>query len=416
LTSPIYNLFIFCYRSALGLAAATGNDKAKKWISGRKNQFDKLKSELPAGEERWWFHCASLGEFEQGRPLIEQVRLIHPDKKIVLTFFSPSGYEVRKNYPGADYIYYLPLDSKSNAELFISLVKPEKVFFIKYEFWNFYLHELKRKKIPVYLVSGIFRPGQKFFRGKTGFFRSMLNCFDHFFVQDDQSAELLKKIGLVNTTVTGDTRFDRVAEISKNVKEDDLVDTFCEGMKVLIGGSTWEEDEKMIADIAEKYSGRMRFIIAPHEVDENVISALLQRFQSHHPLLYSQASHGNIHSAGVLIIDSVGKLSSIYQYASFAFIGGGFGKGIHNVLEAAVFGMPVFFGPNHKRFRESVELVEAGGGFSVHSTEEFQNLLADLFNDQARLAMVSEAACTYVLSRTGATEKITEELKNWVTK
>jgi len=392
-------------------------------IIGRKNIFERLKteilnsnkSELPTPNSQLiWFHCASLGEFEQGRPLMEKLKLQQPNVKILLTFFSPSGYEIRKNYTGADYIFYLPMDTASNAKKFIEIVKPQKVFFVKYEFWFNYLSELKNRNIPTYLVSGIFREDHHFFKSTGAWFRKQLSAFTHFFLQDDKSIELLNSIGYTNSTLCGDTRFDRVFEVSKNVKQIDLVKQFVGNNKVLILGSSWREDEKIVQSLKLE---SLKLIIAPHEIDEKHLSSieaefipllsegLLRREGAGVCLRYSLANENNIKEAQVLIIDNIGMLSSLYQYGTIAFIGGGFGKGIHNILEAATFGLPVIFGPNFHKFAEAKELIKLGGAFSVMDVSEYEKTM-DLLSDEQVLKTASQISRMYVQGRIGATEKI----------
>ncbi len=392
-------------------------------IIGRKNIFERLKTEISNSNnselrtpnfQLIWFHCASLGEFEQGRPLMEKLKLQQPNVKILLTFFSPSGYEIRKNYTGADYIFYLPMDTASNAKKFIEIVKPQKVFFVKYEFWFNYLSELKNRNIPTYLVSGIFREDHHFFKSTGAWFRKQLSAFTHFFLQDDKSIELLNSIGYTNSTLCGDTRFDRVFEVSKNVKQIDLVKQFVGNNKVLILGSSWREDEKIVQSLKLE---SLKLIIAPHEIDEKHLSSieaefipllsegLLRREGAGVCLRYSLANENNIKEAQVLIIDNIGMLSSLYQYGTIAFIGGGFGKGIHNILEAATFGLPVIFGPNFHKFAEAKELIKLGGAFSVMDVSEYEKTM-DLLSDEQVLKTASQISRMYVQGRIGATEKI----------
>ncbi len=425
----IYTFSIYFFLLAIRIASLF-NLKAKQWIIGRKNIFQKIHSSLIAHRSSLnthhsslnthhssliWFHCASLGEFEQGRPLIEKFKIQYPTSKILLTFFSPSGYEVRKNYAGADYIFYLPIDTPSNARKFIELVKPQAVFFVKYEFWFNYMNELQKRNIPTYLVSGIFREDHYFFKSYSSWFRKQLKCFTHFYLQDERSAELLRSIGFTNTLVTGDTRFDRVFEISKNVKTIDLVKQFAGDKKILIGGSTWKEDEKLIADWFnnqeplitnnQQPTTNFKLIIAPHEIDEAHIQSIIQQFSNSTIIRYSKANEQNIKDAQVLIIDNIGMLSSLYQYGTIAFIGGGFGKGVHNILEAGTFGLPIIFGPNYQKFTEAKELIRLGGAFTVKDSTELEKIF-QLLNDKAVLQTASHIAKHYVQSRVGATDKI----------
>lgn len=401
----LYDLAIRLYVFAIRLSAAFGNDKAKKWIDGRSNwreQFHALKS----GENRVWFHCSSLGEFEQGRPVMEKLKTLRPDLKIVLTFFSPSGYEVRKNYQGADYIYYLPADSKRNASDFISAVNPQLVFFTKYEYWHHYFDGLRECKIPLYMVSAIFREGDRFFSWYGGFFRNMLKCVTHFFVQDKFSAELLGKIGFTNCTVAGDTRFDRVVELWRNNKEIPVAQQFSYGIPVMVAGSTWDADEKLLAAMLPAAGNKMRLIVAPHEISESRISEVQKTFGAFKVVRFSGVQNGKSNDADVLVIDNIGMLSSLYRYGQFAYVGGGFGKGIHNTLEAAVYGIPVFFGARFEKFREAKDLMACGGAFTVSTAAELTALVMKFLDDEKARAGAGAAAGSYVMANAGATEKL----------
>ncbi len=411
----LYNLSIYLYIFYIRVGSLF-NAKAKLMIAGRKSLFDKLKQQLKNSQlltpnsKLIWFHCASLGEFEQGRPLMEKLKLQQPDVKILLTFFSPSGYEIRKNYAGADFVFYLPMDTPSNAKKFIEIVNPKKVFFVKYEFWFNYLAELKNKNIPTYLVSGIFREDHHFFKSTGGWFRKQLNSFTHFFLQDEKSMDLLNSIGYKNSTLCGDTRFDRVSEVARNVKQIDLVKLFVGDFKIIILGSSWSDDEKIVANsrfqISDPPAGRIGFklIIAPHEIDEKHLTNIETQF-SDACLRYSNANEKNISQAQILIIDNIGMLSSLYQYGSVAFVGGGFRKGIHNILEAATFGLPVIFGPNYQKFTEAKELIKLGGAFSIKDVSEFEKTM-QLLSDEQVLKTASQISRMYVQGRVGATEKI----------
>ena len=405
----LYNLTVFLYSVALHVAALF-NSKAKLWVDGRKNIFDRLKSKLQnrVQENIVWFHCASLGEFEQGRPLIEKIKSQHPEYKILLTFFSPSGFEIRKNYAGADYIFYLPIDSPKNAKKFVDIVNPKLVFFVKYEFWFNYLNEVNRKNIPLYLVSGIFRKEQHFFKWYGGWFKEQLHCFKAFFLQDQSSFELLKSIGLENCHITGDTRFDRVFEISQNTKPIPIIEQFKQSSTLVIVGSSWPLDEQLIADFLENPAHHFlnsKLIIVPHEIGEDHIQSVIKRFSFYTCVRFSQAHAVDLVDAQVLIIDNIGMLSSIYKYGTAAYIGGGFGKGIHNILEAATFGLPVIFGPNYQKFSEAKELIHLGGAFSVKDERELAKIV-HLLNNKDVLQTATHIAKQYVISRIGATDKI----------
>lgn len=383
------------------------------WVDGRKNIFEelgkKIRRELKENDELIWFHCSSLGEFEQGRPVIERFRVGGSRFKILLTFFSPSGYEVQKNYKGADFVFYLPIDIPVNARRFVGLLPLKAVFFVKYEFWFNYLSELKRKQIPTYLISGIFRKDQYFFKWYGVWARKQLKAFTHFFLQNEKSKQLLNQFDFVNTTISGDTRFDRVYEIAQSKKEFPLLKTFVEASQVMVAGSTWEQDEKLIANLKLEILN-LKLIVVPHEIWESHIESITNLFERHNPIRYSQANDQNIQQAGILIIDNIGMLSSLYQYGHIAYIGGGFGDGIHNILEAAAFGLPTIFGPNYKKFNEAVELIEAGGAFSVNNSSELDSTINKLFNDKEQLVKASTISKNYVLSKKGATEIIVSEV------
>ncbi len=408
-----YTFSIYLYACAIRIASLF-NPKAKLWLNGRKNIIEDIRFQIQSSRLKTndskliWFHCASLGEFEQGRPLMEKYKSHHPEAKIVITFFSPSGYEIRKNYAGADYIFYLPIDTVKNAKTIIEIIQPTAVFFVKYEFWFNYLFILKNKNIPTYLVSGIFRKEQLFFKWYGAWFRKQLASFTTFFVQNETSVQLLNSIGYNNVLLTGDTRFDRVFEIATSVKEIDLVKKFVDDNNVLIVGSSWSEDEKIIANFFENnqlLTIHHKLIIAPHEIGEIRIQSIEYQFNKLKTARYSEADERTIQDAQVLIIDNIGMLSSLYQYGTIAYIGGGFGKGIHNILEAATVGLPVILGPRYEKFIEAKELIELGGAFSINNVVELEKIMLFL-NDAKVLKTISQTSKTYVQNRTGATEKI----------
>ena len=353
-------------------------------------------------------HCASLGEFEQGRPLLENIKLQYPEYKIVLSFFSPSGYEVMKDYPGADHIFYLPMDSPSNAKKFIDAVKPSLVLWVKYEYWFYYLDELKRRNIPVILVSGIFRAGQPFFKWYGQIWRVMLGCFTHCFVQNEESRSLLKTIGISeNVSLNGDTRFDRVIAIARNFEPIPYIDSFCANNRVIVAGSTWEEDEIELLHYV-KVHPEIKFIIAPHEIGEKKLNEVKKEFPN--SIFYSILAENPSAMAdgkNVLIIDNIGMLSRLYKYATITYVGGGFGNdGVHNVLEPAVFGKPVVFGPEYEKFAEATGLVEAGGGLSFSLPLGLEEIFTDLLSDESNLKETGDASKEFVFAQQGATEKI----------
>jgi len=388
--------------------AAFFNEKARFMVEGRKSIFSRIEDDLCSDDRHIWVHAASLGEFEQGRTVIEEIKNRYPDYKIVLTFFSPSGYEVRKNYKGADYIYYLPLDSAKNARCFVGLINPEKVFFIKYEFWYFYLRELKRKNIPTYIFSTIFRDNQIFFKWYGGLWRKMLGVFTHLFVQNDSSIELLNSIGISNCSKAGDTRFDRVHEIATKAKVLPLISTFAADSKVVVCGSTWPKDEDNLVRYITENSSDYKWIIAPHETHKKHIDEIVSKFNGD-VLLYSEASEDTIKDAKVLVIDCIGILSSVYQYASISYIGGGFGVGIHNTLEAATFGLPIVFGPNYLRFKEAVDMKDRGAAFSYIEYSELKFILDKLISDESFMKERGVIASSYVSENVGATKLIVDK-------
>lgn len=355
-------------------------------------------------------HCASLGEFEQGRPIIEQIKRDYSSYKILLTFFSPSGYEVRKNYSGADGIFYLPLDGKKNANKFIDIVKPSLVIWVKYEYWYYYLTALQQKNIPTVLVSAIFREDQLFFKWYGGLWKKILQSFGKIFVQNEQSISLLNKIGMAdNAVLTGDTRFDRVISIAENKKTlPDALHEFCKNKKVIVAGSTWEEDEEELVHYARTHV-QIKFIIAPHEIDEERLSDIKKMFKN--SIYFSEFVKENT-NAQVIIIDNIGMLSSLYELADVAYVGGGFNdSGIHNILEAAVFGMPIIFGPEYEKFSEANDLVDRGSAFSIENALELETLLDKLLSENELLKNASEISKKYVYEKQGATNLIVQYLQ-----
>ena len=403
----IYSFIIALYTGLIYIVSPF-NRKAYLWVSGRKGWADKLREKFHDKGKVIWIHCASLGEFEQGRPVIEKIRGKNPEYRILVTFFSPSGYEIRKDWPFADHVGYLPADTPSNSMKFINIINPSAAIFIKYEFWNNYLTEIYRREIPLFLISGIFRSDQPFFKWYGTFFRSMLKKFTWLFVQDAESYELLSGLGMLNVTVAGDTRFDRVKKIADTTGEIAKIGQFRGKEKLFIAGSTWSQDEEIIAEYINKDPGKMKWIFAPHEIDGLNIERLekLLRVKS---VKYSEYA-GDESEARVMIIDNIGLLSSAYRYAYVAAIGGGFGKGIHNILEAACWGIPVMFGPNHKKFREANELCEGKGAFSFNSFHEFAVILDKFLTDEVFYLESAKTASAYVNKNTGATDKIITEI------
>lgn len=398
--SFFYDFFIQLYGISIRLAAIW-SPKAKAWIEGRK-RFPVLTPE----KKRIWFHCASLGEFEQGRPVLEILRNKFPHYEIVLSFFSPSGYEIRKNYPHADHVIYLPLDTPKNAKNLIEGINPALVIWVKYEFWFHYLTKLKSKNIPVILVSAIFRKSQPFFKPYGQFWKNILKCFDKIYVQDEASIRLLYQIGMKNTAISGDTRFDRVYTIANENKDFPEIAAFTKNNFTIVAGSTWEDDENLLAPFIQNNKS-VKFIIAPHEISTSNLNRLKVKFQN--PIFYTDWKNDMTSTSHVLIIDNIGMLSSLYKYASIAYIGGGFNKsGIHNTLEAAVYGKPIFFGPNYKKFKEAVSLVDKGGAFSVTSSADYKEKITKLMQDEKRLLNAGSIAFEFVHSNLGATSIIAD--------
>ncbi|WP_317192336.1 3-deoxy-D-manno-octulosonic acid transferase [Hymenobacter jeongseonensis] len=382
--------------------------RAAAWVAGRRGLLAHIRQTIGSDPApRVWFHCASLGEFEQGRPLLEAYRQAYPGTKLVLTFYSPSGYEIRKNWPGADYIFYLPLDTQRNAQAFFDAVQPRLVVFVKYEFWYHFLNEAQRRGIPSIVVSAIFRPDQIFFKPWGGFFRSILRKFAHIFTQNESAAQLLRTIGITQVSVAGDTRFDTVvATAAAPLRQLPNIETFvADGVPVLVAGSIWPEDLPALTPLMRDYAGRLRIIMATHEIDE----ATLKTVELNWPgkvVRYSKATPELLHSASILLIDNIGLLSQLYRYGHYAYIGGAFGKGLHNTLEAAAFGLPLFFGPNYRKFQEAVDLLERGLAFSVSDANELSHHFAPLWEDEKRRLRIQDQMLDYVHGQAGATRTI----------
>ena len=409
---PIYNLGVATYRNIVRLGAAFRKPKAKLMLRGQRRCFRTLQRKLDPSGGYIWIHASSLGEFEQGRPLIEMIKREQPDARILLTFFSPSGYEVRKNFSKVDTVVYLPFDLPGNVKQFLDLVQPSMAIFVKYEFWGNYLNALKRRGVPTYIISSIFRPKQIFFRPWGGIFRKMLKCFDTIFVQNEESRELLASIGFKdNVIIAGDTRFDRVADVKAAAREFPLVAKFVEKAPfTLVMGSSWPPDEDIVIPYFNAHR-EMKLIIAPHEFDRHRLHTLMSKL-SRPARFYSEATQQNIESADCLIIDSFGLLSSLYRYGQAAYIGGGFGAGIHNINEAAVYNIPVIFGPKYQKFQEAFDLIALDGAMSIHDSDTFSAAMDPLLENEPLRLKCGKAAGDYIQSHLGGTKLIYDHIFN----
>lgn len=412
LSKIFYNIFLFLYATGIRVAALW-NPKAGQWLSGRR-KFPLIKNE--DADKVIWMHCASLGEFEQGRPLLEALKLQYPQYKIVLTFFSPSGYEVMKEYRGANYVFYLPMDNIFAAKKFVAAINPSLVLWVKYEYWLYYLQELKKRNIPVLLVSGIFRKDQPFFKWYGGMWKQMLDNFDHFFVQNEDSKKMLAGIGVTkNVSISGDTRFDRVIEIAKQKLDNEIIASFCNEKKIIVAGSTWEDDEIILAAFGDETHHAIKMIIVPHELDKEHISSIKKMFKK--SICYTEISQNPALSATLakydtLIVDTVGLLSRLYNYGFINYIGGGFtNDGIHNILEAAVWGKPIIIGENYEKYFEAVDLVELGAAETIVDTNELKTIVDEWMNNSASYNESAVAAKEYVYANAGATQKIQEYIQ-----
>ena len=418
----IYNIVIYFVLWGIAIASLF-NEKVRKMWRGERETFKILKQKVDPNAKYIWFHAASLGEFEQGRPLMERIRKDYPQYKILLTFYSPSGYEVRKNYEGADIICYMPVDTRLNAIRFLRLVRPVMAFFIKYEFWSNFLHILKHRNIPTYSVSSIFREDQVFFKWYGRNYAGVLKCFTRFFVQNEESKRLLEGIGITAVDVVGDTRFDRVLQIKEAAKQLPICEAFRTGVassqsadvphhdfKVFVAGSSWPPDENIFIPFFNEHKD-WRLLIAPHVIAEEHLKLILSLIKGKKVVRYTQTTPEEAAEADVLIIDCFGLLSSMYNYGDVAYIGGGFGVGIHNTLEAAVWNMPVIFGPNNKKFQEAQGLLKSGGGFEINTYEDFSGLMSSLMNDETFLKQAGDKAGAFVAHLAGATDKVLASVK-----
>lgn len=406
----MYNIGIRIYYVIVWIVSPF-NKKAKLWVNGRKNLLSKIKADINATDKIIWFHAASLGEFEQGRPAIEQIKKEYPTYKILLTFYSPSGYELRKNYDKADYIYYLPIDTTKNAKEFLDIVNPQKVFFIKYEFWFNFLNELNNRNIPAFLISAIFRKEQAFFNKSKKWYRKILTFFDIIFVQDKASEKLLNTININNVIISGDTRYDRVFDIAENAKLIHELDIFTDKEFTIVAGSTWKPDEEILLEYLKNTSNNIKLIIAPHEIHKENIDRIFNLFKRFGVVRYSEINKYS-KNYKVLIVDNIGLLSSLYKHANITYVGGGFGVGIHNTLEPASHGKPVLFGPNYHKFAEAKELISKDCGFVINNNKDFEVIADRFYSDKEYLAKTSKEIRTFIGSKLGATKIILDKIMN----
>lgn len=404
----LYNIGIQLYHLGIRIASLF-NKKARLWINGRKGVFKRMKYEMNQSHKTIWFHTSSLGEFEQGRPVIESLHERYPDYKICLTFFSPSGYGIQKDYQYADYVFYLPLDTRKNARRFIELMQPEIAFFVKYDFWYHYISQLHKRKIPVYLFSATFRPDQIFFKWYGAWYCKLLHCFTHLFVQNQKSKKLLLKYGIQQVTVCGDTRFDRVYQIAQQSNDFPLIEQFKQDKKLFIFGSPWQPDDELLIRYINSSNHDIKYIYAPHNIETSNIQRIINETQAN-TIKYSEADRVNIAQSKVLVIDNIGMLSSLYRYGDFAYIGGGFGVSIHNIQEPATWGLPVVFGPNYKKFKEAIDLIELGGAFTISDYHQLQTVFDSLIKDETLWRKASRTSKQYIDDNRGGTAQIVEAI------
>ncbi|ALI98163.1 3-deoxy-D-manno-octulosonic acid transferase [Rufibacter tibetensis] len=409
----LYEVGVRAYGLGVRLAAPF-HPKAAQWVNGRKGVFEEIGLKLQNNKAPVaWFHCASLGEFEQGRPLIEAFRERFPEHKIVLTFFSPSGYEVRKNYAGADFIFYLPLDTAENARRFLHLVKPQLAVFVKYEFWHHYTHALRKRHIPLFSISAIFRSNQVYFQKTGSFYRRILERFTHIYTQNLESAQLLASIDFTRVSMAGDTRVDRVLQNAKNAAPIPIAQAFKENAPVMVIGSSWPEDLKILLPFMQDQLPNLKFILAPHEIKDKELTEIEEQFPGK-AIRYSQADPASVAGFRILLIDNIGMLSSLYQYATYAYVGGAFGKGLHNTLEPAAFGPPIFFGPKYEKFQEAIDLVEAGAAFCIRSSQDLNKKVSKFQEHPSSLEKVRSITQNYLKKQAGATDHILTSLEYWL--
>ncbi len=410
----LYSIGIYIYGFGIKIASLF-SEKARMWVRGRYNLMSTARSKIADdGRKCVWIHASSMGEFEQARPVLEGIRSHFPDHRIVVTFFSPSGYEIRKDYPYADAVLYLPLDTRRNARRFIDIINPQVALFVKYDFWFNFLRELKKRQVPTFIFSAIFRPSQFFFKPYGKWFRRQLEVFTHFFVQNEESLQLLKGIGYNNVTIAGDTRFDRVIQIASNVKENPIVERFLSGKTAIVAGSTWPPDEAMLYNFITTTKHDVKLILAPHEIDSHHVAQVKRLFGKMAVCYTDIEEDDDISNYKVLIINTMGILSSLYQYAHIAYIGGGFGKGIHNILEAVVYGSPVCFGPNHSKFQEANDILSLGGGIYVLNSDDLSSVLNNWLSDNNSWQAASEICHNYTQSNKGSAKKILEVVETFI--
>lgn len=406
----LYTFGIHLYSLGITLAALF-SEKAKLLRKGRKETWEHLRQWGAKKQKTIWFHCASLGEYEQGKPLIQKMRALYPDRKFLVSFFSPSGYEIKKNDAEIDCAVYLPSDSKRHARRFIEMVKPESAFFVKYEYWFNFMDELYRQKIPFYYLSAIFRPSQYFFKPYGQWFAKQLQKCNHFFVQNTVSKDLLQSIGIKNVTITGDTRFDRVYTIAQQKAALSFVEQFKDNSKLIVAGSTWPPDEQVLQSVFSQIKGAYKLVIAPHVIDKEHIQSIQNLFKDENVICYSAIEGKELSQYNVLIIDAIGFLSKIYRYGEMAYIGGAFATGLHNTLEAAVFGIPLFFGPHYDHFNEAVELVNRGCAFSIHNADEMMHEIQLFSADEKKYQAICNTCRAFVVQNLGACERILEVIQ-----
>lgn len=410
----LYQLAIYILEFLFKIAALLGHSKANLMISGRKSSLAQLSNIPRKSAKRIWFHCASLGEFEQARPVIESIKATHSNVEIIITFYSPSGFEIKKNYPSASYIFYLPADLPSTAKKFIDQLQPDMVFFVKYEFWPNYLSYLHQKNIPLYLLSGVFRKDQIFFQWYGGYFKNVLNSFSYFFLQDYRSSELLAQLGFSNYIVSGDTRFDRVLQTKATIQSLPLIESFTnKASSTLVVGSSWPEDISVMASFIKKADPSQKFIIAPHDISESSVLKVKRMLYPLKTVTYSELLSNTVlpYEVSVLIIDNIGLLSSIYQYATIVHVGGAYGKGLHNILEPAVFGVPIIFGPHVEKFQEATWITSLGCGFIAENETQWESIVSNLLQHPEQRTSIKSRLENAIVVGSGATGKVLKQLQ-----